>query len=250
VEIAIGISGGDDSFVVRNNAGRQEQAKWAEGSVWVAPIGVDEAEVAVTAPIPKALHLYLPVRQFNLLADQYNLTRSPVHSMQYIGGMTDELIRQIGVSLLAEMTEETATGRMLAETASLMLVARLSHSYSDGPFIKPFTEMCHRLDNGRLRRILDHIEDHLDEEITVAGLADLAHLSAFHFTRMVTATVGVPPYRYVSRRRLENAAMLAIGKLPLCEIAHRSRFSSQASFNRAFRRATGMTPGEYRRFVR
>jgi AraC family transcriptional regulator len=45
-------------------------------------------------------------------------------------------------------------------------------------------------------------------------------------------------------------AMLAIGKLPLCEIALRSQFSSQASFSRAFRRATGMPPGEYRRLVR
>ncbi len=52
----------------------------------------------------------------------------------------------------------------------------------------------------------------------VAALADLANLSAFHFTRMFTAAVGTPPYRYVSRRRLENAmAMLAVGKLPLSE---------------------------------
>jgi AraC family transcriptional regulator len=43
--------------------------------------------------------------------------------------------------------------------------------------------------------------------------------------------------------------MLAVGKLPLWEIADRSRFASQASFHRAFRRATGMTPGEYRRLV-
>jgi AraC family transcriptional regulator len=68
---------------------------------------------------------------------------------------------------------------------------------------------------------------------------------------MFTAAAGVSPHRYVSQRRLKSAmAMLAIGKLPLSEIAHRSGFSSQASFNRAFRRATGMTPGDYRRLVR
>ena len=121
----------------------------------------------------------------------------------------------------------------------------------DSSFVEPSTENLHRLDSARFRRVLDFIDRHLEEKITVAGLADLANLSAFHFTRMFTAAVGVPPYRYVSRRRLENAmAMLAIGKLPLCEIAHRSRFSSQAGFNRAFRRATGMTPGEYRRLNR
>jgi AraC family transcriptional regulator len=249
VEIVIGICGGDDTFVVRGRAGRQ--IRWAEGSVWLAPIGVDDEEVAVTAPIPEALHLYLPVRLFDLIAEQYDLTRSPVHSMHYIGGLTDELVRQIGLSILSEMTEETATGHMLAETSSLTLAARLVTRYSDSNAIKSRIDTPHRLDSARLRRILDYIEEHLDEEITLSGLAGLANLSAFHFARMFKAAVGVPPHRYVSRRRLEGAmAMLAGGKLPLCEIAHRSRFSSQASFSRAFRCATGMTPGEYRRLGR
>jgi AraC family transcriptional regulator len=155
------------------------------------------------------------------------------------------------MSLLAEIADETATGLMLAETASLMLTARLCQAYCDGNFAKLGVDTPHRLDNTRLRRVLDYIEQHLDEDISVARLADLAHLSVFHFTRMFSAAIGISPHRYVSRRRLENAmAMLAVGKLPLCEIALRSCFSSQASFNRAFRRATGMTPGEYRRLVR
>jgi AraC family transcriptional regulator len=47
--------------------------------------------------------------------------------------------------------------------------------------------------------------------------------------------------------RLEAAmAEVAAGKSPLAQIALNANFSSQASFTRAFRRATGMTPGEYR----
>jgi hypothetical protein len=38
---------------------------------------------------PKRSIMYLPVRQFDLIADQYNLPRTPVYSMQYIGGVTD-----------------------------------------------------------------------------------------------------------------------------------------------------------------
>jgi AraC family transcriptional regulator len=60
--------------------------------------------------------------------------------------------------------------------------------------------------------------------------------------------MGVSPKRYVSRMRLDKAmAELAEGKLPLAEIALNAGFSSQASFTRAFRRATNMTPQEYRR---
>jgi AraC family transcriptional regulator len=61
----------------------------------------------------------------------------------------------------------------------------------------------------------------------------------------------VPPHRYLSRRRLESAkAMIATGRTSLSEIALDCRFSSQSSFTRAFQRATGVTPAEYRRTLR
>lgn len=251
VEIVIAVGGTNQGSVVRAAAGRQQQSLSSSGTIWLVPIGVGEEEITITAPIPKALHLYLPGQQFNVLAKQFNLARSPVHGIQYLGGLKDELIRQVGLAVLSEMNGETTTGRMLAETSSLMLAARLVNKYTDGNLLAPSIISQHRLDNVRLRRVLGFIEQNLEGEITVAGLASLANLSAFHFARMFTATVGVAPYRYVSRRRLENAmALLAENKLPIHEIAFKSQFSSQASFNRAFRRATGMAPGEYRRLLR
>jgi AraC family transcriptional regulator len=102
-----------------------------------------------------------------------------------------------------------------------------------------------------LRRVLAYIEEHLADDIAVADLANVACLSIFHFTRAFAATMGAPPHRYVSQRRLESAkAMIATGRASLCEIALDCRFSSQSSFTRAFRRATGMTPAEYRRTLR
>jgi AraC family transcriptional regulator len=60
--------------------------------------------------------------------------------------------------------------------------------------------------------------------------------------------MGIAPHRYISQIRLEIAmAELAAGKLPLAEIALNAHFSSQSSFTRAFHRATGMTPMEFRR---
>jgi AraC family transcriptional regulator len=251
VEIVIAIRGSDDGFVIRANGGHCQQARPVSGTIWLAPTGIGEEEITLTAPIPEALHLYLPARQFDLLADRYNLAGSPVHAIRYQGGLTDELIRQIGLSVLAEMRRDSATGRMFAEVSSLMLAARLAHDYAGAAMPDPGPGRPHGLDNARLRRVLDHIEQHLEDEIAVAELAALAHLSPFHFTRMFTAAVGLPPYRYVARRRLQAAmAMLALGRLPLSEIAHRSGFASQASFSRAFRRATGLTPGAYRRLVR
>jgi AraC-like DNA-binding protein len=105
----------------------------------------------------------------------------------------------------------------------------------------------HRFDQVRLRRVLDYISMNLDKEITLAQLAAVAALSVFHFARTFTRAMGVSPHRYVSRMRLQNAmAELAAGKLSLAEIAFNARFSSQASFTRAFNRASGLTPGAYR----
>jgi AraC family transcriptional regulator len=146
------------------------------------------------------------------------------------------------------MTNESAAGRMLVETASLTLAARLLHSYCDSGSCIPAAPL---LDHARLRRILDYISTHLADEITIAELARLACLSTFHFARMFTLVIGTPPHRYVSRMRLEKAmAEITAGRLPLAQIALKAGFSSQASFTRAFHRATGVTPGEYRRHRR
>ena len=193
----------------------------------------------------------MPTGVFTGLMDDYNLPAVPGRSIRYSCGVQDDLISQIGLSVLSEMMSPTAAGRMLVETSSLLLAARLAHAHSEtGPIRSP-TPSRHGLDDGRLRRVLAYVEEHLAEEITVADLANVACLSVFHFTRAFAATMGVPPHRYVSQRRLESAkAMIAAGRAPLSQIALDTRFSSQSSFTRAFRRATGMTPAEYGRTLR
>jgi len=197
--------------------------------------------------MPRTLHLFLQIQQFDDLADQYNLGRSLVRSVQYIGGVNDNLMRQLGTSVLTELSEETAKARMVAEMSSLMVATRLVQNYVDRNFIDHITGGAHRLDHSRMRRVLDYIDQNIEKDFTVNDLARLASLSPFHFARIFTNTMGMPPQRYVSRRRLDAAMhMIEAGKLPLSEIAFRSGFSSQASFTRAFRRATNLTPGEFR----
>jgi AraC family transcriptional regulator len=159
----------------------------------------------------------------------------------------DEVINQIGRSVLSEMMSPTAAGRMLVETSSLLLAARLVHSHLDSGPVRLPIESRHRLDDRRLKRVLDYVEDHLSDDIAVADLAGVACLSIFHFTRAFSSAKGVPPHRYVSQRRLERAKAIIAADTSIAEAAFVCRFSSQSSFTRAFRRATGMTPAEYRR---
>ena len=257
-EVVIALRSGD-VHVTSKIDGAWRSVRPTTGTIWLCPIGAKADEISIGSlwrqgeqlPELQAIHLYVPNGVFARLMDDYNLPAVPGRSIRYSCGVQDELINQIGLSVLSEMRSPTAAGRMLLETLSLLLAARLAHAHSETGLIPPPLLSRHGLDEGRLRRVLAYIEEHLAGDITVADLANVACLSVFHFTRAFAASMGVPPHRYVSRRRLESAkAMIAAGRASLLEIALDCRFSSQSSFTRAFRRATGMTPAEYRRTAR
>jgi AraC family transcriptional regulator len=247
VEICLVVAGNDDSLVRRAGAGFCQEAMPSTGAIWLSPAGVGK-EIVITAPIPQTMHLYLPKALFDRLKDDFNLPIAPADSIRLAVGIGDEVIDQIGRSILSELAVETAAGRMYVETASLMLAARLIHKYCDCGSATLTTIVAHPLEHVRLRRVLDYISTNVDDDITLADLARVGGQSPFHFARKFTLAMGVSPKRYVSRMRLDKAmAELAGGRLPLAQIALNAGFSSQASFTRAFRRATSTTPQEYRR---
>jgi AraC family transcriptional regulator len=217
------------------------------GAIWLSPAGVGK-EIAITAPIPQTLHLYLPAALFNRLKDDFNLPGAPANSIRHAVGIGDDVIDHIGRSILSELNAETAASRVYVEAASLTLAARLLQKHCDSGACTPIDSSAHRLDDIRLRRVLDYIAANIRHDITLVDLAGIAGYSPFHFARKFTLAMGISPHRYISRIRLENAmAELAAGKLPLAQIALNAQFSSQASFTRAFHRAIGMTPKEYQR---
>jgi AraC family transcriptional regulator len=250
-EVGVIVRGSDHGLLAFKSAGSWQSAPPTTGSIRLRPIGHTCDEARISSTKVEVLHLYVPAAVFARLMDDHNLPAVPGRSIRRSCGVQDAVINQIGLSMLSEMMSPTAAGRMLVETSSLLLAARLAHSHLETEVIRPPIQSRHGLDDGRLRRVLAYIEDRLAEDVTVADLASIACLSIFHFTRAFAASMGMPPHRYVSRRRLESAKdVIATGRASLAEIALDSRFSSQSSFTRAFRRATGMTPAEYRRAVR
>jgi AraC-like DNA-binding protein len=92
-------------------------------------------------------------------------------------------------------------------------------------------------------RICEFIESHIGEKISLDTLSAMAGLSLHHFARAFQQSVGMPPHRYLLRRRLEQVEqMLRDTQLPLSHIAIAAGFSDQSHLNRHFRRLTGMSP--------
>jgi AraC family transcriptional regulator len=247
VEICLVVAGNKDGLVRRTEAGLCQEAIPKTGAIWLSPAGVGK-EIVITAPIPQTMHLYLPTALFDRLKNDFNLPDALAHSISHAAGIDDETIDQIGRSILSEVTVETAASRVYVEVASLTLAARLLQKYCDSGACASTESSALSLDRIRLRRVLDYIAANIEDDISLEDLAGIAGYSPFHFARKFTLAMRISPHRYISRIRLENAmAELATGKLPLAQIALNAQFSSQASFTRAFHRATGITPKKYQR---
>jgi AraC family transcriptional regulator len=89
---------------------------------------------------------------------------------------------------------------------------------------------------------------HLDEDVSLAALAEKAGCSTFHLHRLFAATTGETPKALTTRLRIERAAvLLLISKDSVLDIALSCGFQSHEVFTRAFKRHFGRTPGAYRR---
>lgn len=97
---------------------------------------------------------------------------------------------------------------------------------------------------------IDFIEANLDQDITLYDVARAADYSAFHFARMFRAICGLSVMGYIRRRRLSLAAQRLLSEeVRLIDLALDCGFESQEAFTRAFKRAFGITPGEYRKYT-
>ena len=99
----------------------------------------------------------------------------------------------------------------------------------------------------QLNRLVDFVEDHLTEEIDVAGLATRLGTTEYHLRRMFSSLAGMPLSEYVRRRRMAVAAAEVVGEGELMGIAVRFGYGSTEAFNRAFRSVHGVSPADVRR---
>lgn len=99
----------------------------------------------------------------------------------------------------------------------------------------------------RLQTVLNHIHEHLSDDLSAETLADLAQISLTHFRRLFQEATGEPPHRYVMAARLEKARnLLTMTTLPISRIALDCGFSSQSHLTASFRAAHAATPATFR----
>lgn len=100
----------------------------------------------------------------------------------------------------------------------------------------------------RINRVMDYIGKNIDKAIDLSVMADIASFSPYHFHRIFTFITGETPNNFVSRIRLEKAAVLLQDrpKDSVSEIAFECGFVNIASFSRAFKIFFGVSAKEFR----
>jgi AraC family transcriptional regulator len=103
----------------------------------------------------------------------------------------------------------------------------------------------------QLQRARDFINVNLERDPSIAEIAHECGLSSDHFSRAFKRSTGVPPYKWLTKTRVERAKELL--KDPRCELADIAQlcgFVDQSHFTRVFSRSEGYSPGRWRRLHR
>jgi AraC-like DNA-binding protein len=92
----------------------------------------------------------------------------------------------------------------------------------------------------------DYIEAHCGRDVSLSQLSRVVGLSPFHFARAFEKEIGLPPHAYLEAVRIRKARELLNGRVPIVEVALQLGYADQSHFTNRFKRALGITPGQYK----
>jgi AraC family transcriptional regulator len=159
----------------------------------------------------------------------------------------DDLVRHTILGMLSECSIGSKVSSLLIDCAGRHVAAHLLARYSRALLQEKTSGMA----QWKLRRALDYIEEHIEQDLSLEDLSKGLDMTPHYFCRSFRKSVGMPPYRYLITRRIERAKeLLASTDKEVTEIALEVGFSSPSHFTTAFRRSVGYAPRMYRNSAR
>ncbi|MGB7098143.1 MAG: AraC family transcriptional regulator, partial [Xanthobacteraceae bacterium] len=164
-------------------------------------------------------------------------------------GIYNPVMQGLALALLAALQDRAIATTLFLDSIALAFHAHVLSVYGgllgSGSFARA------GLAPWQLRRVNEFIEAHLGADPSITDLARECRLSESHFARAFRQATGVPPHRWLMKRRIERAKELLLeGNLALAEVALVCGFVDQSHLNRNFVQAEGYGPGKWRRLRR
>lgn len=162
----------------------------------------------------------------------------------YISTAADPDLARDTFQHMVSLFEDNSLPSSLRLQASLLNL--LAMTLQDGGYSNFMEELVHSGDQGKLAKVLQHIELRLTEPMTVEELADLVHLHPNYFIPYFKKFMGVPPMQYVQLKRMDLAKrQLTYSDLSISDIAEQVGMEL-AHFSKFFKKTTGVSPSAYR----
>ena len=99
-----------------------------------------------------------------------------------------------------------------------------------------------------IHAITRYLQSHLGEDISLHVLSEEFHLNGQYISQLFKSEIGVNFLTYLTNIRMEHAKKLLLSTaFPIAEIADQSGYSDYRVFTKAFKKAEGITPSQYRR---
>lgn len=101
----------------------------------------------------------------------------------------------------------------------------------------------------RINAVFDYIDAHLDNELTLETLSQIACYSPFHFHRIFKMITNETLSNYITRKRIEKSATLLLHKkeITISDWVSQLGFTSSSAFTRAFKKYYGQSPTAFRK---
>jgi AraC family transcriptional regulator len=162
-------------------------------------------------------------------------------------GHSDPVIARLMKDCWSQGKSEAPDGALFVDANLMAIAVRIVALSQKGALLTPPAKV-----QDITQRVVDEIahfvDTHIDAEIRVATLANLASMTEYGFARAFRAFTGLSPHQWVMERRIAHAArLLRIKTQSVAEIAYAAGFSSQAHMTTVFAKRMGVTPAVYRR---
>jgi AraC family transcriptional regulator len=215
------------------------------GALTIIP-AFERTEWVLDGPV-EFFHLYLPPAPLGQALAETGSARRP--ELQAPFAADDPLLAQILLALLEAYHASDPLAVLYTDALVNALTLHLLRRHTDAG--SSLDRAPHCLPDAALAHVIDYVEANLERPLTLAELAAVARLSRFHFARTFRRAIGRTPHRYVQERRIVRARhLLAMGRLPIIEVAAACGFTNPGHFATTFKRLVAMSPRAYRQEAR
>ncbi|BAC91168.1 helix-turn-helix domain-containing protein [Gloeobacter violaceus] len=191
------------------------------------------------------LQLYLEPMLLNQLGTEL-YDKDQIELIPQLTSCIDPLIYQIAIALKTTLETDGVGSKLYSDLMANALAVHILCRYSTNK--SSIQHDSGRLSDQQLDRVINYIDEHLDQNLSLAELAALARLSSYHFARLFKRSTGIAPHQYHIRRRVERAKRLLLAReLSIAEVAQVVGFASQGHLNYHFKRVVGIAPKAFLR---